>query len=85
MTEAQEGGTEDAAVAAAAALAARLGDLADTMTDQDRRTFAMLLLSAMDPVSQRRWQPSRGLQPDEAALLESLASDGHGSDAGHRE
>jgi hypothetical protein len=85
VTEAAEDDPEDAAVAAAASLAARLGDLAGTMSDEDRRTFATLLLSAMDPVSKRRWQPLQGLRPDEAALLESLASDGRDTDAGHRE
>lgn len=68
--------------AAAASLAVRLGDLADTLPDEDRRTFAALLLSAMDPVSQRRWQPASGLQPEQQAFLDRLADRVHRSEPG---
>lgn len=57
---------------AAASLATHVGELADTLPEEDRQALAALLLRAMDPVSRRRWEPASALDADEEAVLADL-------------
>ncbi|MFU8840773.1 MAG: hypothetical protein ACNA8R_08610 [Nitriliruptoraceae bacterium] len=60
--------------AAAASLAAKLGEFAGALPEDERRRLAAVLLSAMDPVSRRRWEPSSDLGVDQAAYLDRLVN-----------
>lgn len=68
------------ASAASISLAARIGEFADTLPEQDRRVLAAVLLRAMDPVAARWWQPTDDLGPDELALLSRLERRKPGTD-----
>ena len=71
--------------AASASLAARVGQMADTLPDRERQALATLLLQAMGPLSRRRWQPSDVLDADQAALLAALRDQSAPDDTGHQE